>query len=89
MIKITIYIDVIFLENFIMNAIILYATAIMIKIKPKTIRVLISSAIGSIYAIMTYITEIEIYTSIILKIILALKINGHGLCLKATTWQIA
>lgn len=72
MIKITIYIDVIFLENLIMNSIILYATAIILKIKPKTIRVIASSAIGSIYAIITYITEIQIYTSVILKAILAI-----------------
>lgn len=72
MIKITIYLDVIFLENLIMNTIILYATAIMLKIKPKTIRVIISSSIGSIYAIITYITEIEIYASAILKGILAI-----------------
>ena len=70
-IKITIYIDIIFLENLIMNSIILYATAIMIKIKPKIVRVIISSAIGSIYAIVTYISEIEIYTSIVLKLILS------------------
>lgn len=71
MIKITIYIDVIFFENLIMNAIILYAAAIMLKIKPKIVRVIISSTIGSIYAIVTYISEIEIYTSIILKLILS------------------
>ena len=71
MIKITIYIDIIFFENLIMNSIILYATAIMIKIKPKIVRVIISSTIGSIYAIVTYISEIEIYTSIILKLILS------------------
>lgn len=70
-IKITIYIDIIFLENLIMNSIILYATGIILKIKPKTIKVLISSTIGSIYAIITYVTEIEVYTSIILKAILA------------------
>ena len=70
-IKITIYIDVIFLENLIMNSIILYATAIILKIKPKMIRVFASSTIGSVYAIITYITEIEIYTSVILKAILA------------------
>lgn len=74
MIKITIYIDVIFLENLIMNSIILYATAIILKIKPKMIKIIISSAIGSIYAIITYITEIEIYTSVILKTILAIII---------------
>jgi len=54
-----------------MNSIILYATAIILKIKPKTIRVVISSVIGSIYAIITYVTEIEVYTSVILKAILA------------------
>ena len=54
-----------------MNSIILYATAIILKIKPKTIRIIISSAIGSIYAIITYVTEIELYTSVILKAILA------------------
>lgn len=70
-IKITLYLDVIFLENLIMNSIILYATAIILKIKPKTIRVILSSAIGSIYAIITYVTEIQIYTSVILKAILA------------------
>ena len=74
MIKITIYIDVIFLENLIMNSIILYATAIILKIKAKTIRIIISSTIGSIYAIITYITEIQIYTSVILKTVLAVII---------------
>jgi len=54
-----------------MNAIILYATAIILKIKPKSIRIILSSAIGSIYAIITYVTEMKIYTSVILKAILA------------------
>lgn len=72
MIKITIYIDVIFLENLIMNAIILYATGILLKVKLKFIRVILSSVIGSIYAIITYVTEISIYTSIIFKVILAI-----------------
>jgi len=71
-VKITIYLDIIFLENLIMNAIILYATAIILKIRPKTMRVIASSAIGSIYAIIIYVTEIEIYTSIISKAILAI-----------------
>ena len=55
-----------------MNSIILYATAIILKIRPKTIRIIISSAIGSMYAIITYVTEIQIYTSVILKAILAI-----------------
>lgn len=71
MIKITIYVDIIFLENLIMNSIILYATAIILKIKPKTIRIIVSSTIGSVYAIILYITNMKIYTSIISKIILS------------------
>ena len=55
-----------------MNAIILYATAIILKIKPKTIRIILASAIGSVYAIIAYITEIPIYTSIISKGILSI-----------------
>lgn len=72
MIKITIYLDMIFLENLIMNAIILYATAIILKIKPKFIRILMSSGIGSLYAIISYITQLQIYALIISKVILAI-----------------
>ncbi len=55
-----------------MNAIILYASAIILKIKPKTIRIIFASAIGSIYAIITYVTELPIYTSIISKAVLSI-----------------
>ena len=55
-----------------MNSIIIYATSIILKIKPKLIRVVTSSAIGSIYAIISYVTELSIYTSIISKGILAI-----------------
>lgn len=72
MIIITIYIDIIFLENLIMNSIILYATSIILKIKPQLPRVVISSVLGSVYAIITYATNLHIYTSIILKMILAI-----------------
>ena len=71
MIKITIYIDIIFFENLIMNSIILYATAIILKIRPKTIRIVLAGTIGSVYAIITYITVIPVYTSVISKAILA------------------
>lgn len=55
-----------------MNCIIFYATSIILKIKPKIFRIILSSAIGSIYAIFLYITELKIYTSIISKIILSI-----------------
>ncbi len=55
-----------------MNSIILYATSIILKLKPKFFRILISSVIGSIYSIILYITEMKIYSSIISKIILSI-----------------
>lgn len=67
----TIYIDVIFFENLIMNSIILYATSIILKIKVKVIRLIISSSIGALYAIILYISKMSIYNSLISKIILA------------------
>lgn len=55
-----------------MNSIIIYAAAIILKLKPKIIRVLIASLIGSIYAIVLYITNLKIYTSILSKMILSI-----------------
>ena len=68
----TIYIDIIFIENIIMNAIILYATSIILKQKVKSSRLIISASIGAIYSILMYITKLTIYSSIISKFILSI-----------------
>lgn len=68
----TIYIDVIFLENLFMNYIILFATGIILKLQMKSLRILISSIIGSIYAIIVYTSTMEIYSNILLKILLSI-----------------
>ena len=68
----TIYIDIIFLENLFMNYIILFATGTILKYPIKIIRTLISSIIGSIYAIISYMAILEIYSNIILKMILSI-----------------
>lgn len=67
----TVYIDVVFLENLILNVIILYATSLIAKINLKIIRTLISACIGSIYAIMYYIFQIGLYSNIIFKFVLS------------------
>ncbi len=69
--KLTIYIDIIFLENLFMNFIILYACEIILKARIKVLRTLISSIIGSTYAIVMYISDLKIYSNVILKIILS------------------
>ena len=70
----TIYIDVVFIENLIMNYIILFATSIIIKIKVKHIRLILASILGAIYYIIAYMSILEMYSSVILKIILSVII---------------
>lgn len=70
----TIYLDVVLIENLIMNYIILYATGIILKINIKHIRLIIASLLGAIYSIIAYMSVLEIYSSIILKIILSVVI---------------
>ena len=53
--KMTIYLDIVFVENIIMNYIILFATGIICKEKIRQIRIIISSIIGSIYSVAYYI----------------------------------
>ena len=70
----TIYIDVVFFENLIMNTIILIATGIILKQKIKWLRIILAGSLGSIYSIMTYISTLQIYSNLILKIILSIII---------------
>jgi stage II sporulation protein GA (sporulation sigma-E factor processing peptidase) len=68
----TVYIDIIFLENLFMNYIIIFATGIIIKAEIKIIRTFLSSFIGSVYAVIVYTNILKNITSnVILKIILS------------------
>lgn len=67
----TIYIDVVLIENLIMNTIILIATGVVLKEKIQIIRILLASLIGAIYSVIAYLSILEIYSSIIMKIILS------------------
>ena len=68
----TLYVDIIFLENIFMNSIILLATGLILKTQIKIWRNLVASCIGSIYAIILYTCNIEIYSNIFLKIFLSI-----------------
>ena len=67
-----IYIDVVLLENLIMNFIILLATGLILKEKIKIVKLVLSSLLGAIYSVISYLSILEIYTSMILKIILSI-----------------
>lgn len=70
----TIYIDVVLLENLIMNYIILFTTGLVMKIKIKHIRLILASLLGAIYSVVAYAGILKAYSSIILKIILSIII---------------
>lgn len=70
----TIYIDIVLIENLIMNYIILFTTAVVLKIKVNHIRFILASLLGAGYSIIAYMGIIKVYSSIILKIILSVLI---------------
>ena len=76
----TIYIDVIIIENLIMNYIILYATGLISKNKISYIRIFLASSIGAIYAITEYMLKIGVYSNIIVKTLLAIIMVVVAFC---------
>lgn len=85
----TVYLDVILIENLCMNYIILFATGYIMKLKMKHLRIIISSLIGGVYAIISYIDIIPVYSTLIAKIILSVSMvyiayypQNVKLCLK-------
>ena len=70
----TIYIDIVLIENLVMNLIILLATGIILKEKLKPIRLILASLLGAIYTIISYISSLKIYASFIFKIVLSVLI---------------
>ena len=70
----TIYVDVVLMENLIMNYIILLATGIILKQKINHTRLIISSLLGAFYSIISYMSILDIYSSLILKIVLSIVI---------------
>ena len=70
----TVYIDVIFIENLILNYIMILSVAIILKKERKHIRYILGSLIGSVYTVITYVTGVTIYTNFIFKFILSIVI---------------
>lgn len=68
----TIYLDVVLLENLCMNYIILFATGYILKLNRKLWKLLISSLLGGIYAIVYYLEILPIYSSFAMKIVLSI-----------------
>ena len=70
----TIYIDIVLIENLLMNYIILFATGVILKIPIKHVRLILASFVGAIYTIIAYISGLKIYSNFFLKFILSVII---------------
>lgn len=70
----TVYLDIIFIENILMNYIIIFASGIVIKSEIKKIRIFSASCIGALYTIIMYLNIIPISANFIMKIILSFVI---------------
>lgn len=68
----TVYVDIVFLENLCMNYIILFATSYILKTKRNHIRLILSSSIGAVYSILAYMQIIDIYSNTFMKILLSI-----------------
>lgn len=82
----TLYIDVILLENIMMNSIILLTTAIICKARIRYFRLLIASLIGSVYTVVWYVSHLKIYTTISMKLLLS--IGMIYVAYRASHWKI-
>lgn len=67
----TIYVDVVFMENVFMNYIILFATSIINKQKVKIINLLFSSMFGGLYAVLSFVPFLQNLSGILFKILLS------------------
>ena len=68
----TIYLDIVLIENLCMNYIILFATAYLLKIKANHVRLILSAILGGIYSIQAYIGIMKIYSNFVFKIVLSI-----------------
>ena len=69
-----IYLDIVLLENFIMNYIIIFSTAIISKSKISNFKFLIASFFASLYSIINYIYKIRTFQNFFIKIIVSIII---------------
>lgn len=87
----TVYLDVVLLENLCMNYIILFATGYLMKIKMKQIRIIASSLLGGIYAVVAYLEILPIYSNFVTKIVLSILmvyIAFHSKSIKSLCKQL-
>ncbi|MGE5329216.1 MAG: sigma-E processing peptidase SpoIIGA [Deltaproteobacteria bacterium] len=67
----TVYIDVIFLENIAINFLILAVTGYVSRFKASSVKLLIGSFIGAMYVLVGFLPDMEVYFSITAKVLIS------------------
>ena len=70
----TVYLDIIFLENIVINYILLYVTGVISKSQIIQRRLLLGALFGATYSIIYYLFKLKIYSIFIKKILLSIVI---------------
>lgn len=69
-----IYLDIVLLENFIMNYIIIFSTAIISKSKINYLKIGMASLVAGIYSILNYLWTIGNWENLIIKFLISIMI---------------
>lgn len=70
----TVYLDIVFLENVLMNYIIIFATGVVIRDECRKWRIFAASVVGAVYTVVMYLNVIPIYSNFVMKIVLSIVI---------------
>lgn len=70
--KPVVYIDILFIVNLIINYILLWTTAKVSKCRASSLRLIIGSALGALYAVVIFFPKFEIYYTAIAKFIFSM-----------------
>lgn len=70
----TVYLDVVFIENILMNYIIIFATGVVLKVECRKLRIIFGSVIGAAYTVVMYLNIFQIYSNFIMKFLLSVVI---------------
>ena len=72
--KPTVYIDVLFLINFLINLLLLYSTAKLVSVKITILRGLTSSMLGALYSVLIFLPSLNLIYSGVAKFLFSLAI---------------
>ena len=70
----TVYLDIVFFENVLMNYIIIFATGVVIRDECRKWRIFAASVLGAAYTVVMYLNVIPIYSNFVMKIVLSVVI---------------